>query len=262
MKSQFQVRAIPSSRIATFDVFSIGLKKHHVSALIEFDVTDIRRRIKELKKQGERISLNAWMLKAISKALEQHPAAASFLSGRKKLMVFNDVRISLLVEKETEGQKVPLPVVIEKTNRKTAFEITKEINAAKNKPLSPDDIILNKSLKKYEYLYYHLPRFLRLAIWKYILQNPKLAYRKMGNVAVSSVGMIGKLNGWFIHKSIHPISFGLGAIVKKPVVINDEIKIREILNVTVLIDHDVTDGAPMVRFLKKLTEIVESGEIE
>ncbi|MGM0498153.1 MAG: 2-oxo acid dehydrogenase subunit E2 [Bacteroidota bacterium] len=36
-------------------------------------------------------------------------------------------------------------------------------------------------------------------------------------------------------------------------------KIREILNMTILIDHDVIDGAYMVRFLKELTRNIEMG---
>jgi pyruvate/2-oxoglutarate dehydrogenase complex dihydrolipoamide acyltransferase (E2) component len=83
----------------------------------------------------------------------------------------------------------------------------------------------------------------------------------MGNVVITSVGMMGLINGWFIHKSVHPLSFGIGSILKKPVVINNEIKIREILNMTILADHDVIDGAPMVRFLNDLTKYIEGGEL-
>jgi pyruvate/2-oxoglutarate dehydrogenase complex dihydrolipoamide acyltransferase (E2) component len=72
--------------------------------------------------------------------------------------------------------------------------------------------------------------------------------------------MMGKINGWFIHKSVHPISFGVGSILKKPVVFKNEVKIREILNMTILVDHDVIDGAPMVRFLDDLTDYIESGK--
>jgi pyruvate/2-oxoglutarate dehydrogenase complex dihydrolipoamide acyltransferase (E2) component len=74
--------------------------------------------------------------------------------------------------------------------------------------------------------------------------------------------MIGKINGWFIHRSIHPVSFGVGSIIRKPVVVGNEIKIREILNMTILIDHDVIDGAPMVRLLNELTRYIETGEGE
>jgi pyruvate/2-oxoglutarate dehydrogenase complex dihydrolipoamide acyltransferase (E2) component len=57
-----------------------------------------------------------------------------------------------------------------------------------------------------------------------------------------------------------PVSFGVGSILKKPVVFENEIKIREILNMTVLLDPDVIDGAPMVRFLDDLTNYIENGK--
>jgi pyruvate/2-oxoglutarate dehydrogenase complex dihydrolipoamide acyltransferase (E2) component len=49
------------------------------------------------------------------------------------------------------------------------------------------------------------------------------------------------------------------SIVKKPVVIDDKIEAREILNMSLLLDHDVIDGAPMARFLSELTRNIESG---
>ena len=259
MNQQVQFHSIPPSRIATFDVFSIGLKKHHVTALLEFDVTDTRQKLRELKRSGQKISLNAWIIKAISRALEQHPEAAAFLYSKRKLITFTDINISVLVEKKLDEKRVPIPLVIEKTNQKSAAEITAEIEAAKNQALAEGDIVLNKPSRKYERLYYRLPRFLRLAVWKFMLRNPKTAYKNMGNAVVTSLGMMGKLNGWFIHKSIHPVSFGVGAVIKKPVVVNDEIKIREMLHITILIDHDVMDGAPMARFLKCLAGFIENG---
>lgn len=261
MERNFQFHTIPSSRIATFDVFTMGLKKHHVSALLEFDVTDTRQKLKQHKRNGEKISFNAFVIKSIANALEKHPEAAAFVLSKRKLITFHDINISFLVEKELDNKKVPIPLVIEKANKKSAAQITAEIETAKSQNLTEKDVVLNKKSQKYERLYYRIPRFLRLAVWRFILRKPKIAYKKMGNAVVTSLGMMGKLNGWFIHRSIHPVSFGVGAIIKKPVVINDEIKIREILNMTILIDHDVIDGAPMVRFLKSLTGFIESGEV-
>ena len=40
--------------------------------------------------------------------------------------------------------------------------------------------------------------------------------------------------------------------------INDEIKIREYLSLTVTVDHDVVDGGPLVRFVERLTELIEN----
>lgn len=260
MKDDFIFKRIPQSRIATFDIFSIGLLKHHVSALLEFDVTESRIRLRELRKRGIHISFNAWIIKVISSILQIHPEASAYLYNKKKLILFNDINISILVEKKIGGKRVPIPVVIEKTNKKTALEIANEIENAKNQELSKNDIVINNQSNLSEALYYYMPGFFRRAVWKFMLRNPKIAYKKMGNAVITSVGMMGKINGWFIQKSVHPISFGIGSVLKKAVVIEDEIKIREILNMTILVDHDVIDGAPMVRLLNDLTKSLETGE--
>jgi pyruvate/2-oxoglutarate dehydrogenase complex dihydrolipoamide acyltransferase (E2) component len=260
MNRQYEYRKIPKSRIATFDVYSMGMYKHHVPSLLEFDVTDTRNKLRELKRNGAKVSFNAFLIKAISKAIEQHPEAAAYLCNKKKMIVFKDINITFIVEKTIDGKKVPMPLVIEKTNGKNTEEITQEIEDAKDHELSEKEIILNKKSQSYEKLYYRLPRFLRMVFWRFMLGHPKTSYDKMGNVIVTSLGAIGKIKGWFVHKSIHPLSFGIGSVIKKPVVIKDEIKIRDILNMTILIDHDAIDGAPMVRFLSKLTNLIENKE--
>ena len=258
MNRIYRYQKIPRSRIATFDVFSIGLQRHHISALLEFDVTESRKKLRDLRKKGINISFNAWIIKAIASVLRNHPEAAAFLYNKKKLIIFDDINVSMLVEKKIGDSRVPIPVVIEKTNQKSALEITHEIENAKNQELSQADIVLQKKSARYESIYYHLPGFIRRLFWKILLKKPKFAFGKMGNVVITSVGAIGKINGWFIHKSVHPVSFGIGSVIKKPVVFDNEIRIREILNMTILVDHDVIDGAPMVRLLDDLRDYIEN----
>jgi pyruvate/2-oxoglutarate dehydrogenase complex dihydrolipoamide acyltransferase (E2) component len=260
MTDSYQFKNIPRSRIATFDIFAVGLNKHHIVAMLEFDVTESRANLRNIRKNGITVSFNAWLIKIIGNVLYKHSEASAYLYNKKKLIIFNDINVSVIVEKKIGDTKVPIPMVIEKTNEKSALEITKEIEKAKNQELTLDDIVLKKKSTSYERFYYHLPGFLRRLFWKILLIKPKIAFRTMGNVAVTSVGMVGKINGWFIHKSVHPISFGVGSIIKKPVVIGNEIIIREILNMTILVDHDVIDGAPMVRFLDDLTNYIETGK--
>lgn len=260
MNNSYRFQKIARSRIATFDIFSVGLGKHHINALLEFDVTESRLKLRELRKKGKSISFNAWLIKVIGSVIHRHPEAAAYLYNKRKLIIFNDVYVSLLVEKKTGDTKVPIPVVIEKVNEKTALDITREIEDAKSQEFHPDDIVLKKQSASYDKLYYHLPGFLRRLFWKILLKSPRSAFKTMGNVAITSVGMMGKVDGWFIHKSVHPVSFGVGSVLKKPVVIDNEVKIREVLNMTILVDHDVIDGAPMVRFLNDLTKCLETGE--
>ncbi|MFN8241397.1 MAG: 2-oxo acid dehydrogenase subunit E2 [Bacteroidales bacterium] len=254
----YQFSEIPRSRIATFDIFSVGLGKHHVSALLEFDVTSARRGLQELRRQGLNISFNAFLIKTIGNVISRNPDAAAYIFNRRKLIRFNDINISVLVEKSINGAKVPVPLVIEKADSISAIEITSKIEEARKGEMNEGDIVSGRDTGFAEKLYYQLPGFLRRLTWHIMLANPVFAYRKMGNVVITSVGMIGKINGWFIHKSIHPVSFGVGSILKKAVVVEDEVKIREILNMTILVDHDVIDGAPMVRMLNDLTRQLEN----
>lgn len=174
-------------------------------------------------------------------------------------MIFDDINISFLIEKEVNGQKVPIPVVIQKANLQEIETITKLLNNSKQEPLSENQIVIQKRTSLFEQLYYNFPGIIRKVIWNYLLKHPKIVFKKMGNVAITSLGMYGKINGWFIPISIHPICFGVGSIIKKPIVIKDKIEVREIMNITVLMDHDVIDGASMARFINVLTKNIEIG---
>ena len=104
-----------------------------------------------------------------------------------------------------------------------------------------------------------MPAWLRNMIWRNILKNPRMIQRQMGTVMVTSIGMMGKINGWFVPKTVHPVAFAVGSIVKKPGVVAKSIAIRDYLYVTITVDHDVIDGAPAVRMLSKLSKMIESG---
>jgi pyruvate/2-oxoglutarate dehydrogenase complex dihydrolipoamide acyltransferase (E2) component len=101
---------------------------------------------------------------------------------------------------------------------------------------------------------------MRGIVWKKIIESPFLTKKHMGTVMITSVGMIGKINGWVLPVSIHPLSFAVGSIIKKPGVVDGKIEIREYLFITAAVDHNVIDGAPAVRALAKLTKLVEQGE--
>lgn len=262
-KTQYEVKKFPSSRQATFDAGYIGLRKHHIKALIELDVTHTRQLIKNHRNQKkEKLSFTAWILKCISQAISENKSVHAIRKGKNKLIIFDDVDISIIVEKEIQGEKVPLPLVIRKVNEKTLQDIHFEINQAKEQEIkSEKDYVLGENQFKWAMkLYVTLPQLIRLMIWKrFILKNPFLLKKMSGTVVVTSVGMMGNVRGWVIPVSILPLCFALGSIVKKPGVVKDQIEIREYLHMTILIDHDVMDGAPAARFVSRLTELIESG---
>jgi pyruvate/2-oxoglutarate dehydrogenase complex dihydrolipoamide acyltransferase (E2) component len=250
----------PKTRIATLDVLETGRKKHHMKALLEFDVTETRKAIKNYRRKTQnKLSFTAWLVKTISRTIEEFPSSHAYLNSKKQAVAFDDIDIAITVERNYEGELVPLPYVIRATNKKSIVEISSEIAEVKSQNLTQDDVVLGAKPSKFTTnLYYALPGFLRRTVWWYFLKFPKTAKKNMGSVMVTSIGMMGKINGWFVYTSIHPLSFGVGSVMKKPVVINDKIEIREMLNMTVLLDHDVMDGAPMARFISKLSKNIES----
>lgn len=256
----YKINRFPYSRIASIDVCEVGKQKHHVIGLIEFDVTDSRKKIREYNKTHiNKISFNAWMISVIGHTLKKHEKISSYLIGRNKQIIFNDVNISVVVEKNINGTKVPIPLVIEKANETSIDLITKQIEEARNAELTENEIVFHKRTQRLEKLYYSLPKLLRRYFWRYLLKHPKLAFKKMGNVAFTSLGASGKVNGWFIPISVHPVCFGVSSITKAASIVDNKIEIREMLKMSVLIDHDVIDGAPMARFISDLAQNIETG---
>jgi pyruvate/2-oxoglutarate dehydrogenase complex dihydrolipoamide acyltransferase (E2) component len=257
--NEYRIETFPRSRIATFDVCAVGIQKHQIAAMLEIDVTESRKFIKKLRNKNNPISFTAWLIKVISLTVEKHGHAAGYLKGKRKIVIFNDINVSIAVEKNINGQKVPIPLIIEKANERSIASITKQINDARDKELTDKDIVLHAKSNQFERIYYLLPGFVRRSFWRFFLMHPRLAFERMGNVAVTSIGMAGNVSGWFIPISVHPICFGISTIAKKPIVVDNKIEIREILNMTVLIDHDVIDGAPMARFISELSSNIEKG---
>lgn len=258
---EYKVESFPSSRLFTVDIGATGLKKHHIKALIELDVTDARKIIRERKKESRNISFNSWIIKCISQAVKECPGIHGLRKGKGDVVIFDDVDISIVIEREVEGKKVPLPYVIRRTNEKSITDIQEEIRNGQKQSINDEgDYVLgekqNDLLMK---LYYVMPGSIRRTIWQSIIHSPFLVKQNMGTVMITSVGMIGRVNGWVIPVSVHPLCFAIGSIVKKPGVVEDRIEIREYLYVTALVDHDVIDGAPAIRALSKLTKLVEGG---
>jgi pyruvate/2-oxoglutarate dehydrogenase complex dihydrolipoamide acyltransferase (E2) component len=63
---------------------------------------------------------------------------------------------------------------------------------------------------------------------------------------------------WGIPIGIHPLIVAVGAIAKRPGIVRDRIVVREYVGMTLLFDHDVTDGAPVARFIRQLQKLMAS----
>jgi pyruvate/2-oxoglutarate dehydrogenase complex dihydrolipoamide acyltransferase (E2) component len=258
--NNYELFKYPKSRVATFDVGKIGYKKHHIAGILEIDVTAAREKIRNVIKSGQKISLTSWLIKVISTTIVQNNFIHAINYKKRSQMSFKDVDISIPLEREVDGVRVPLVTVIRKTNTKTAEEINGEIRkAAGIKIESEKDFVLEKRGDNvFNKLFFNLPQFLRMIIWKYLLSNPFIRKDTMGTVMVTNIAMAGSFSGWILPKSIHNLSFGIGSVIKKPWVIGNKIEIREILNLTVMFDHDAVDGSPAARFTSRLVKNIEN----
>lgn len=235
------------------------MRRHHVAALLELDVTEARAAIKQYRSTtGKGLSFLAWLLATIGKACSEYPQVHAWRQARRKVVTFEDVDISILIEREVSGQLVPLPYVVRKTNEKTPFEIYTEIRAAQTQKLEPGQMILgSESNIKFARLGFRLPSFARCIFWRLLVKRAFWAKRIMGTVALTSVGMFGRTPAWPISSGSHTLLFALGSLSRKPGVVEDRIEPREYLHMTILIDHDIVDGAPAARFLALLSKLVE-----
>ena len=105
-------------------------------------------------------------------------------------------------------------------------------------------------------------------IEKGILDYGKLAkenkisieHMKGGTFTISNGGVYGSMLSTPILNSPQSGILGLHNIVKRPVVINNEIVIRPIMYVALTYDHRIIDGKQAVTFLVRLKQIIENPE--
>ena len=76
--------------------------------------------------------------------------------------------------------------------------------------------------------------------------------------SITNPGVFGGLFGLPVISQPNVGILGLGAIEKRPVVINDSIAIRSMCYVTLSYDHRVVDGAIAHQFLHKVKETLEN----
>jgi pyruvate/2-oxoglutarate dehydrogenase complex dihydrolipoamide acyltransferase (E2) component len=259
----FEEHSFPAFRNPTIDTLIWGSKRHHIPILLEIDVTHAREIIHAQKKLGQGISFTGWVVKCLAQAVSEHQSIHALRKGRRRLVVFEDVDVAIIVERVIEqsntGETLPMPYIIRKANEKTIATIHSEIRAAQKQAVSAGEVQIDSNRTAWvTKLYTLLPGFVRdWLFWKPLFRDPFLVKRRMGTVAVTMIGMSGQ-NGisWGIPIGIHPLIVAVGAIAKKPGVVNEQIVIREYVGLTILFDHDVIDGAPVARFIRQLQELM------
>jgi pyruvate/2-oxoglutarate dehydrogenase complex dihydrolipoamide acyltransferase (E2) component len=230
--------------------------KHMIHGLFEVDVTRARALLREHQaKTGESLSFTAFLATCLAKAVDEYKGVQAYRQGGKRLVLFDDVDLYIVIEHDIAGQKYIIPYIIRAANRKTLRELHNEIRAAQGRDVQ-------HLLKRFQFLL--LPTVLfRPFLWAFVWigsRHPRLWKGTVGTVGISAVGMFGNGAGWGIPPATPTtLMVTVGGIGEKQAVVDGHVAVREYLSLTISVDHDIVDGAPAARFIKRLKELIESG---
>ena len=263
----FSIVENPQIRIPTIDAGRLKSNKTSMIGFLEVDITNLRKKIREYRKQSINFSFTSCMIKIISDTISANKHVQAALVNDRKLVLFDDVDLSISIERKLDKAYFPFPLIIRSANKKTLLEIDQEIKSETSKEIGngndlfmPDKPLLGKALLKF---FYAIPSAVRVFIMGYIIKNPFRAKKVIGTIGFATDNITGRLTGWvFPSKNPHSLFIALGSVNKKPLVVNNEIQIRDVLNMSVIFDHNIIDGTPARNFMNSLVEKIEKGKIE
>jgi len=172
--------------------------------------------------QGFHVSLNDMIVKGCALALAQHPNLNASIRGNQ-LELHSAINIGIAIDLESNAGLV-VPGLLD-CGGKTLFEIAKASRDLISRANS-------QRLREHEY-----------------------------SDATFSISNLGKFGVESFEAIIFPPQaavLAVGAMAKEPVVRDDQVVIRQILRVTLAVDHRVADGAQAARFLTSLRRIMET----
>ena len=208
------------------------MSKHtspHVTSFVEVDVTDMvnwRNRAKDqYKKQyGENITFTPIFIEAIVRAIRDFPMINVSVDGTR-IIIKKDINIGMAAALPSGNLIVP---VIKNADLLNLAGITKQVNdlanRARQNQLKPEDI-------------------------------------QGGTFTLTNVGSFGNLMGTPIINQPQAAIMAVGAIRKKPAVLETEygdvIAIRQMMFLSLSYDHRVVDGMLGGSFLRRVADYLE-----
>ena len=197
----------------------------HVYSVDEIDMTKIaslRAKSKDEfeKRNGTKLTFMPFFVKAAVAGLRAFPTLNASLDGTN-VVLHKEINIGIAVALDW-GLLVP---VVKNADEKNILGIQRTMNdlaeRARSKKLKPEEV-------------------------------------QESTFSITNPGVFGGLFGLPVISQPNVGILGLGAIEKRPVVINDSIAIRSMCYVTLSYDHRVVDGAIAHQFLHKVKETLEN----
>lgn len=253
MPESYQTEPIPRSRRFSFDAGYLGRRSHIIHGLLEVDVTIPRARIRAHQKAtGQKLSFTAFIIHCLAQAVKDNPHLHAYRDWRERLVIFEDVNVNAMFEVNMNGRKVPMPHIFKAVDKRSYIDLNNELRATQKQPLQTREASFMRR-------FLSLPAFMRHIFYRIVTRLPHTLRGYSSPIMVTAVGMFGRGSAWGLPMANFTTSLTLGTINKKPLVVDDQIKIREVLHLTVSINHDIVDGAPAARFVNQLRQTIESG---
>ncbi len=209
----------------------------HVTTFAEVDVTNMVRWRNANKntfqeKTGVKLTFTPLFVEAIIKAMLEFPLINSSVDG-DNILLKKDINFGLAVALGTGGEGGLIVPVMKKAQQKNLVGLAESVNEvadkARSKKLSPDDLV-------------------------------------GGTITLTNYGSVGNLMGTPIINQPQVAIIGTGAIVKRPVVIEqpegDVIGIRQMMFLSMSYDHRIIDGAHGGAFINRVKEILEEFDMD
>ena len=206
----------------------------HVTSFVEADVTNLvlwRNKYKKEfeNREGEKLTFTPIFIEAVAKALRDFPMVNSSIDG-DKIIVKSNINIGMATALPSGNLIVP---VINHADQLNLVGLAKKVNdlalRARNNQLKPDEI-------------------------------------SGGTYTISNVGTFGNVMGTPIINQPQSAILALGAIRKKPAVIEsptgDMIGIRHMMFLSHSYDHRNVDGALGGQFVRKVADYLENFNVE
>jgi pyruvate/2-oxoglutarate dehydrogenase complex dihydrolipoamide acyltransferase (E2) component len=209
--------------------------------LIEVDVTDARLL---LDAHDPPLSFTAFVVASVARAAAAHPEVHAYRDWRGRLVTHRHVDVSTIIEIETPHGVFPLVHLLRDADSRDVADLTAEIRRVKHdRPSSGAGRWLDRAAPAAA----RVPGLL-LATYAAMARSTR-ARRRIGTVAVTAVGMFGGGGGFGIAQpTLMSLQVVVGGVSRRPRVVADRIDVRDVLDLTITIDHAVVDGAPAARF--------------
>lgn len=206
----------------------------HVTSFVEADVTNLvmwRNKMKNefLNREGEKLTFTPIFIEAVVKALKDYPLVNSSIDG-DRIIVRKNINVGMATALPSGNLIVP---VIHNADQYNLVGLAKKVNdlsnRARNNKLTSEDI-------------------------------------QGGTYTVSNVGTFGNVMGTPIINQPQAAILALGAVRKKPAVIEtptgDSIGIRQMMFLSHSYDHRNVDGALGGSFVKRVADYLSAFDID